>query len=287
MKKMLLSLLGMLVCMSIASADDDYSLNTFEKNNTEQRIRYFNSLGKNARLMLMKDYLVQNCFDYPIDDAVVFKKNGDISIDWMVETKDGQIEASVMNPGLLTSVPYRWTITDHLVISRGMNYEDIAKMKGGGSNMPFNLDKARSVDIDGIALSNFQNRLCITLNFKTGSVSINETGFNQWNFYDEKMEQINSKTPDYGKEYDMWDRELNFIYGKLQKICNNEQKNTLLDSQKQWLKYRDGEFKFIESQTHGLEGSMYPEMVMRNKTRIVKDRISELLSYLNFFQTMR
>jgi uncharacterized protein YecT (DUF1311 family) len=84
-----------------------------------------------------------------------------------------------------------------------------------------------------------------------------------------------------------WDKRLNVVYSRLNKLLKTEQKQALLSSQRQWLKYRDEEFKFINAQVKDLEGSMYPNMVLDAEITVVKNRVLILEKYLSFFESMK
>src|SRR5882672_8460100 len=49
------------------------------------------------------------------------------------------------------------------------------------------------------------------------------------------------------KAYAAWDKELNKNYGELMRALKAPQKETLKSSELEWIKYRDAEFKFIDS----------------------------------------
>lgn len=81
--------------------------------------------------------------------------------------------------------------------------------------------------------------------------------------------------------YDEYDKLLNKYYNKLlAKIKSKESKNDLKESQRNWIAYRDAEFKFIENNFGGLF-SMAPLIVQSYHIVIVKDRLVELFEYYN------
>jgi hypothetical protein len=81
------------------------------------------------------------------------------------------------------------------------------------------------------------------------------------------------------------DRRLNNIYSELMK--RKETNITILKTaQRNWIKYRDAEFQFIESQTENQEGTMYPRIRMKQKIRIVSQRVDELEWYNTFLLTI-
>lgn len=83
-----------------------------------------------------------------------------------------------------------------------------------------------------------------------------------------------------GKAYEMWDKEMNKVYQKLMKKLSPEEKELLKESQKQWLKFRDAEFKFIDNLYLGI-ATMIPVMKYGQKLDILKQRTLQLKEYLN------
>src|SRR5689334_1590783 len=62
------------------------------------------------------------------------------------------------------------------------------------------------------------------------------------------------------KAYASWDKELNRAYNELMRALDAPGKQSLKTAQAEWLKYRDLEFKLIESVYDKLEGTMYIPM---------------------------
>jgi len=81
------------------------------------------------------------------------------------------------------------------------------------------------------------------------------------------------------KAYEMWDKELNKVYQELMKKLSPEERKLLQESQRQWLKFRDAEFKFYDSFFEGL-GTILPVLKSGEKIRILKQRVKELEGYL-------
>lgn len=76
--------------------------------------------------------------------------------------------------------------------------------------------------------------------------------------------------------YDYWDKELNIIYNKLMEKLNPKAKERLIQSQKDWIEYRDddGTFRyFIENEEGGTLGI---NRVISAKIRTVKERTLNL-----------
>ena len=80
------------------------------------------------------------------------------------------------------------------------------------------------------------------------------------------------------------DHELNQVYRALMKHLSDENKKNLVDSQKQWLRFRDIEFLFIDNNwTMQNFGSSYAISRGASRTKILRDRVITLLHYLKNF----
>jgi uncharacterized protein YecT (DUF1311 family) len=80
---------------------------------------------------------------------------------------------------------------------------------------------------------------------------------------------------------DKWDKELNRIYKELMKNLSPEERELLKQSQLQWVKFRDAEFKFLDNLYLGI-GTMIPVIIMGEKLDIVSRRVKMLEAY-NFY----
>jgi uncharacterized protein YecT (DUF1311 family) len=82
-----------------------------------------------------------------------------------------------------------------------------------------------------------------------------------------------------------WDKALNEVFGR---IVNRPDKNTkisLRSSQREWIRFRDAEFKFIDTYYDNFEGSTYSNMNNGDKIHFVRDRVLKLRSYLRLLDT--
>jgi uncharacterized protein YecT (DUF1311 family) len=80
------------------------------------------------------------------------------------------------------------------------------------------------------------------------------------------------------------DHELNQAYMALMKHLSSENKKNLVDSQKQWLQFRDTEFLLIDNTwTMQNFGSSYVISRGASRIKIVRDRVITLLHYLKNF----
>jgi uncharacterized protein YecT (DUF1311 family) len=78
---------------------------------------------------------------------------------------------------------------------------------------------------------------------------------------------------------DKWDKELNMVYKELIKKLSPEEKELLNQSQLQWIKFRDAEFKWISGLYLGI-GTNIPLEKMSIMLDIVKERVKMLKEYL-------
>jgi uncharacterized protein YecT (DUF1311 family) len=83
------------------------------------------------------------------------------------------------------------------------------------------------------------------------------------------------------KAYAAWDKELNKNYGELMRTLKPKQKETLRLAQLEWIKYRDLEFKLIDSIYDTLQGTMYIPMRIDARMEVIKKRALELKGYLD------
>ena len=83
------------------------------------------------------------------------------------------------------------------------------------------------------------------------------------------------------KAYAAWDRELNKNYTQLMRQLTPAQKTVLKTAQLDWLKYRDSEFKAIDSIYDTLQGTMYIPMRIAERLEVVKRRALALAGYID------
>jgi uncharacterized protein YecT (DUF1311 family) len=82
------------------------------------------------------------------------------------------------------------------------------------------------------------------------------------------------------KAYASWDRQLNKTYAELMRQLKPAQKANLKAAQLEWLKYRDSEFKLIDSIYDSLQGTMYLPMRIAERLELVKKRALDLGAYI-------
>ena len=81
--------------------------------------------------------------------------------------------------------------------------------------------------------------------------------------------------------YKKWDQELNKNYRTLMSKLKPAGKPLLKSGQLSWIRYRDNEFKLIDSIFDDIPGTMYISMRIDEKMRIVKQRALALASHVN------
>jgi len=74
------------------------------------------------------------------------------------------------------------------------------------------------------------------------------------------------------KAYAAWDKELNKNYGELMRTLKPSQKETLRLAQLEWIKFRDLDFKLIDSVYDRMQGTMYIPMRVDARMELVKKR---------------
>jgi uncharacterized protein YecT (DUF1311 family) len=86
------------------------------------------------------------------------------------------------------------------------------------------------------------------------------------------------------KAYAAWDKELNKNYVELMRTLKPTQKEALRTAQLEWIKYRDLEFKFIDTVYDTMQGTMYIPMRVDARMEVVKKRALELKGFLDLIQ---
>jgi uncharacterized protein YecT (DUF1311 family) len=83
------------------------------------------------------------------------------------------------------------------------------------------------------------------------------------------------------KAYAAWDKELNKNYLELMRALRPKQEEALRLAQLEWIKYRDLEFKSIDSIYDTMQGTMYIPMRIAAHMEVIKKRAVELKNYLD------
>jgi uncharacterized protein YecT (DUF1311 family) len=86
------------------------------------------------------------------------------------------------------------------------------------------------------------------------------------------------------KAYAAWDKELNKNYVELMRTLKPPQKEVLRLAQLEWIKYRDLDFKVIDSVYDMMQGTMYIPMRIDARMEVIKKRALELKGFLELIQ---
>lgn len=91
-------------------------------------------------------------------------------------------------------------------------------------------------------------------------------------------ESTNGQVQALAKGGELWDKELNRLYKELNKALsgNGEAKKALVESQRAWIAFRDGEMKFIEAMYARKEGTMFRPMAADDFMKLTRCRALEL-----------
>jgi uncharacterized protein YecT (DUF1311 family) len=87
----------------------------------------------------------------------------------------------------------------------------------------------------------------------------------------------------YDKGVKLWDAELNRCYVELKKKLKPDAFTALQAAQRQWLEYRDAQFKFIAAFYGHFDGTMYIPMRSAAAMQVVRQRALELHHTLEVF----
>jgi len=77
-----------------------------------------------------------------------------------------------------------------------------------------------------------------------------------------------------------WDKELNKYYTSLNQKLNNTAKKELLEAQRNWISFRDSEFKLINKYYYDVKkGTIFQVISENKKLQIIKERALQLNEY--------
>jgi uncharacterized protein YecT (DUF1311 family) len=83
------------------------------------------------------------------------------------------------------------------------------------------------------------------------------------------------------KAYAAWDKELNKNYVELMRILKAGQKETLRLAELEWIKYRNLDFRLIDSVYDTMQGTMYIPMRIDARMEVIKKRALQLKGFLD------
>ena len=86
------------------------------------------------------------------------------------------------------------------------------------------------------------------------------------------------------KAYAAWDKEMNKNYVELMRALKPGQKEALRLAELEWIKYRDLDFKLIDSIYDTMQGTMYIPMRIDAHMEVIKKRALQLKGYLDLVQ---
>ncbi len=75
---------------------------------------------------------------------------------------------------------------------------------------------------------------------------------------------------------EQWDKHLNMVWGDLLDNLPSQTHPPLRSAQREWLKFRDAEFKAISATYGTMDGTMYRISAAAAMARIVGDRVKQL-----------
>lgn len=78
----------------------------------------------------------------------------------------------------------------------------------------------------------------------------------------------------------LWDQELNRNYQTLMKVLNRQNKDLLRTAQRNWLIYRDHEWKFAGTFYAEMDGTLWRIVAMGRRKDVTRTRALELQEYL-------
>lgn len=79
--------------------------------------------------------------------------------------------------------------------------------------------------------------------------------------------------------YSLWDKELNIAYENLMASLSPSDQQVLRNAQRQWIAFRDAEFKAIDALYKSKDGTMYIPMRVAERLDILKTRVLQLQGY--------
>jgi len=81
--------------------------------------------------------------------------------------------------------------------------------------------------------------------------------------------------------YENWDNYLNYIYKNLNSQLTKEQKNSLIKSQRAWIKFKDAQANSMFNILDSKDGTIWRIIISSNTVEIVKSQALRLESYLH------
>lgn len=95
--------------------------------------------------------------------------------------------------------------------------------------------------------------------------------------YNEAVTQLDMNEAS-GKLYELWDNELNLLWGKLVEVLSDEEMLLLVSEEREWIEFKSAESEAAGSEFEG--GSMQPMMIALKEAELTRDRVYILAGYL-------
>jgi len=169
-------------CSSITKENLEDTLQKFNTLTKIEKAEYYNSLNKEQKFFILERYLPEKCFTTPIHNAIKFKKDGNLCIDWMISGQNGLglVYASGKEKPFKEYTPLKWKITNNsLVIKKGEQYLDYVKIKGE-DDLILDFEKKNEIVFDKVFFTFSENYLEIIIKNKKQQVALFLSSCEQW-----------------------------------------------------------------------------------------------------------
>jgi len=101
---------------------------------------------------------------------------------------------------------------------------------------------------------------------------------------EEKAMSTAEQTQAQSEGLKLWDAEMNRVYAKLKKRLHPEAFELLQAAQRDWLKYRDSQRKFLTTMYTGFQGTMFIPMHAAAVKELTRARALELIHLLEMHE---
>ena len=169
-------------CNLVTKDNQEEALLKFNNLTDLDKIEYFNSLHSKTQFYILNNYLAGKCFELPINDAIKFKTNGTICIDWMIPGPNGLglVYASGEKEPFKKYIPLKWEISNHsLIIKKDQQYSDYLKIKGE-DDLLFDFKEKGDIIFYTVTFSLFQNKIYIILKSREQEIRLLSGSCDQW-----------------------------------------------------------------------------------------------------------
>ncbi|MBN2422747.1 hypothetical protein JXB41_05955 [Candidatus Woesearchaeota archaeon] len=167
-------------CGNVTKNNKEEALRKFINLPELEKIECFNSLESKTQFYILNSYLVDKCFEAPINDVIRFKKDGYVLIDWMVPSPDGLglVYASGREEPFVKYIPYQWKIQNQsLIITKTNQFYEYINIKGEDN---FKFYDGDEIVFSKTYLSLFQKKLYLTLKNKEQQIGLSVGVCDKW-----------------------------------------------------------------------------------------------------------